>query len=503
MARRRRGTARLEFPPERWKSSAWQERVWEDTEELGKPRLVVLNAGRGAGKDIIATRCILRDALKWYERQKGKRDRGELVEELNPLVKIWVVAAQENNLKQAWEDWKGTLRGLARQWGPACGFDENETDWLFREVVRENKIILFGRGEIELEKRVTSTRDALRGPGVDLVHWTEMATETVPGEFERAFVEELPGTITRSGRLGRIYGTTTPKGPVGGWFDTVCGIFGEDVFREVENGARWSSDRLGYYCHAESLSNEFLTPEQVEQIEAEVINGWRYEQERMARVVIGDLGGKKAFDREWVEKCLVGVRLDGSSYRQVSVGVDIARLGNDETCYCAVDDDSGEVLLLEFHVKLTGQRIVEDLVRIQGMFPGCVFYVDSTGHRGYIADFAPASLQFVETQFSRQKEKWVGGLRMLLQMGKLRIPDPDAMPGLSGSMKEALRKLLKQLLMFLEVVKQTGGIEYRHPAGELDDGVDGLLLASMKMAGRLQNTMSSKEARDKVKKLVF
>ncbi len=289
-------------------------------------------------------------------------------------------------------------------------------------MVRENKLIVFGRGELEIEKRLTSTRDALRGPGVDLVHWTEFATETSLGELDRAFRGELPGTLTRAGRLGRVYTTTTPKGPMGGYWEELVRRFGSEAFTDVTDGELLSADGLSFYVHATSFENEFLTPEQRIQIEAEKTNGWLYEQERLAKFVIGDLGGEKAFARAWVEKCLVGSTPVRDGFRQIIFGVDIARFGEDETCYVGVDDSSGDVVRVEFHKGRSGADVVEDLKRLYGEFPGCQFFVDSTGHRGYIADFAPSWLPFTETHFARQKEKWVGGLRMLFQTRRSQLP---------------------------------------------------------------------------------
>jgi hypothetical protein len=508
---KREGVARLEFPPKWWEHSAWQRVVWEDTGNLALPRFIWLNAGRGAGKDIVSIRCILRDALKLYGQKKKLRAEGKLRVVLNPLVKIWVVAPAEDNITQVWEDWKGELTQLAEEWGRVGGYEEGSHDWLWWETVRERKLTLFGDGEIVIQKRLSQTKNGLRGPGVDLVHWTEFATETARGEIARSFGEELPGTVMRAGRLGRVYLTTTPKGPMGAYWEELVKRFGGEGFASVENGKLVSEDGLNYFYHVDAFQNEFLSEEQLVAIRAEGVNGWRFEQERGAKFVIGDLGGKPVFAREWLAKCLVGVRHKSEvpaearrrgeggagaepggsrrGFRRWKCGVDIARLGDDETCYAVVDEDSGELGRLEFHDGLTGSRIVEDLVRLHGEFPGVRFKVDSTGHRGYIADFAPSWLPIEETQFSREKEKWVGGVRMLMQMGKLRIPDPDRCEGLSGEEKGALRKLLKQVLAFQEVVSQSGGITYSHPPGEHDDGVDGLMLAVMDMATALQGTL--------------
>lgn len=499
-----RSRRRLPFPPPSWRHSSWQRQVWARTAELARPRFVFLNAGRGAGKDIVAIRCVLRDALKWYAIQRGRIQRGEQLARLNPIVKVWVLAPQEDNIKQTWEDWKGELRALAEEWAPIVGIEGTETDWLFKEVIRERKLILFGRGQIEIEKRLTSTKNALRGPGVDLCHWTEFATETVPGELERAFLAELPGTMTRAGRLGRAYMTTTPKGPEGGFYQEMVKRFGDGAVQAVADGELLSEDGLNYYHHVTSFANEFFTPEQVEQIRAEAADGWLYEQERLGKFVIGESGGERAFKREWVEKCLRSRREDRKGkFRRFTCGVDIARFGHDETAFVVVDDETGDVVRVEFARGRSGAEIVEDLKRLHGEFPGIEFFVDSTGHRGYIADFAPSWLHLTETQFSREKEKWVGGLRMLLQMGRLGIPDPEAMPGLSGEEKEALRKLIKQVLHYIKVVKNSGGIDFRHPPGEHDDGVDGLMLASMRLAARLQETLGAEGTKKSLGRLVL
>lgn len=491
--------------------SAWQRRVWRATADLSKPRFIYLNAGRGAGKDIIAVRCVLRDALRWYSLQKRRRAAGRMRLALNPLVKIWVAAPQDHNLTQTWDDYRGALMELAAEWGPQAGFDSTETDWLFREIVREGKIVLLGRGEIEIEKRITSTRNALRGPGVDLCHWTEFASENTPGEIQRAFHEELPGTMTRSGRLGRFYGTTTPRGPMGSFWDELALRFGDDAIRDAGQAVAShdgefvelkSNDGLYYYGVTDSYANEFLSPEQREAIRAESANGWLYEQERKAQFVIGDLGGDRAFERWWVEKCMIRERAARDGFRRVWWGVDIARMGTDETVHLGIDDVSGEILRIEVHSKRTGPEIIEDLKRLHNEYPGSTFFVDSTGHRGYIADFAPSWLPIVETQFSREKEKWVGGLKMLLQMGKIRIPDPERCAGLEGQEREALRKLLKQVFAFVRIVKQNGTIVYSHPQGEHDDCVDALLLASMRMAERLQETLGAAGTRRAIGKIV-
>lgn len=562
MTKRKGNGGRLElpFPPGFWGWSRFQRRVWNATLDLDRPKLIVLTFGRGAGKDVVADRCMIRDLIALWGRKKKqlaaaeRGDAGARAMVTNPMVAGWLIAPADANLAQTRDDWNGELRRLARHWGTMAGYEEENTEWLFRRTVRDQQWTLFGEGEIEVGERLSSTKNALRGPGIDLVKWTEFAMETSPGEIGRAWKEELRGTTTRAGRLGRIYLTTTPKGPFGEFHEEMRRLFGEDVFevadgvegrvlrewegagrpagwrdeatgaRVVEGvvegawGERWSEDGLGVFFQGDSFCCEYLTEDQEALIRGEA-GGWEYVQERRARMVIADMSGDAAFGRKDVEKCVVPAPPVGSAvaspaeddrlahrrpagrgprFRRIRVGVDIARFGDDFTVYCGVDIDTGEIVYLERKKHADGQEVVSDLERIAGMFPGCEFLVDDTGHRGYVSDFAPRSMNITGTQFSRAKEKWVGGLKMLFQMGRLRIPDPERYPGLSPEMRAALRELLKEVLSFQRVVKQSGAVEYRHPKGMHDDCVDALMLGTMEMAGELRGKVDAKGNWDKV-----
>jgi hypothetical protein len=525
----KKGTAKLPFPPPTWQWSEWQRGVWRDTAKLELPKSIWMNCGRGAGKDIIAIRCIIRDAMKLWQRKKRQAQAGKHVP-MNPIVKIWVVAFQDANLDQTWADWNGELKHLAEQWGAVSGYEATETDWLFREIVREGKIVLFGRGEIEIEKRLVYTRGALRGQGVDFVHWTEHAHEQFPGMFLRGLKDELQGTITRAGRLGRMYSTTTPREPDEPYAVELKTRFGNDVL-DVANGSARSANGLDVYYSFDSYSCEFLEPWQVTQIRAEEADGWRYERERLARFVVGDLGGELVFDRAWIEKCLYQKRAEPArpkaavdeleewqrarmprrhvvAFRPRTCGVDIARFGEDETAYFVIEEwdeppvptakASGPCAVIvhaELHRKLPGQEVVADLKRLHDEW-GCDYVVDETGHRGYIADFAPSWLNFTATQFGRHKEKWVTGLKMLLQMGRLFIPDPETSEGLDDAVRDALRKLIKQLCQYTKTVRGSGAIEYSHPSGGHDDAVDGCMLGCMRIIERIQEKPAKSDAAD-------
>lgn len=479
------------FPPKHWRLAPWQREVWNQTRDLAMPRTIWMCCGRGAGKDIVAIRCAIRDALKLY-RSKASAP-SHLV--LNPKVRVWILAPSEHSLVQTREDVLGELRNLQTQWCMAEGE-------LFRHHRRDCKISIFGRGEIEMAYLVTTRPDSLRGPGVDIALYTELGAEMREGGYR----EELQGTLTRAGRLGRLYAYSTPKGPQGLFFQELRRFFGggeegEKRLLACQNQCVRSENGLELYAHADSFANTFLTPEQVRQIQAEDDGGWQYKQERLARFVIGDLGGDKAFERHEIDKCLVSCAVERPGYRRYSIGVDVARYGEDDTCLVCVDEDSGDLMRVQFFRHFSGPETVRAIEALAAEFKGAHITADSTGHTAYVSDWT--SLAVEDVQFSRRKERWVGGLRMLLQMGKLRIPNPDTYPGLSGIDRENIRKLLRQLYEFVRVVRQNGGIDFRHPPGEHDDGVDGLILATMRMATRIQGTIGPEQTRQTARGLMI
>ena len=522
----------LEFPLKAWRWSRWQRDVWNATRDLDLPSKVFLNAGRGAGKDIVSIRCILRDALKLYsEKKRATMEGGDsrwVGVSMNPVVKIWVVAPGDDNLAQVWDDWRGELRAIAREWGAVAGHDENDHEWFFREIVREGKYVVFGTNEIVIERRLTVTKGALRGAGVDFTHWTEFALQTAPGQLFRAYRQELQGTRVRAGRQGRLYATTTPYEPEGVFHEELVKAIGEDV-TEIENAGAMSEDGLTYYHSVDSFANDFLTETQRKEIESERADGWIFERERLARFVIGDKGGEKVFPREWIEGCLhapaerpTAMREDkewvlvaGSRTaereerlrmvpRRIQGGCDIARLGNDATWLLPIDQDTGEILTARVLRKETGPAVISAMEQVSGDFPQTQWHVDDTGHRGYIADFAPKKLKIVAHQFSRAKEKWVNALRILLETGRLRIPDPKRCAWMTPGEKAAMELLIKELLNFVKIVNpKTNAVEYRHPNGMTDDGVDALMLGSMGISEMLPGRKDLKEVKRKVGRIMI
>lgn len=446
----------LPFPPPWWRFSRWQRDLWNATLDPVRPSKVWINAGRGAGKDIIAIRMALRDAFASYQRKK--RARG--AEVLNPLVKGWIVAPSEKALTQTKADFHGELLDLEKRWGLPRGK-------LFRHHKRGGFWSIFGPGEIEFHYLLTSREDALRGPGVDVCLYTEFASET----REAAYTVELNGTLNRAGRDGRAYLYSTPKGETGLFWREVKRVCGsEERLRKVEDGSVLSEDGNELYVHATAFANGFLTTVQRERIEAERATGSVFEQERLAKFVVLTASAGEVYPRHEVEKCFVRVAPPRS--RNVVVGVDLGFEGADDTVFASVDFESGFLFDIEFHAKMSGPAKVERIRQLRDEHGfSTEFIMDATSQQSMLGDWVPVHVRLTPLKvYDREKERLVLNARHLMQIGRVKIPDPDRFEFRDERQQAAFRKLVKQLLQFQRTVSRLGVVKYGHPAGEHDDG---------------------------------
>ncbi len=482
MAKRKR----LKFPPRSWQMSPWQSDAWRETENLEDLKKIHFVCGRGAGKDIAVIRLVLRDALKLYGKKREQKRLGQLPSELNPIVKIWVIAPSDDNLAQPWADWKGALDSLAIEWGEESGHDPSDHSWLYREIIRENKYILFGAGEIEIEKRLSSTKNALRGPGVDIVHWSEFAIQTSSGELITAYTMDLPGTITRAGRLGRVYTTTTPLDDGSDWAMLMRQEVGEE-FKEVRNQFR----RFGRvaYCNADSFSNTFLTQDQLDSIQMEKVRGESFERERLGLVVDVQESMESVFPLTEIKKNYITqpIKRKGS-FRSISCGLDVARLGGDSTVATDVDVETIQILRVRAWQKTTGPEIIniiESTARNYGI-PNVEIQIDETSHQAYLQDWVPDAIRVMPRKFyENEKARLILNLLFLLQIGKLKIPHPDEYPFANEDERAGIRLLVSQLIQFRKVVTSQKKVKYQAPGRMHDDAVISLALAVYPIAEQI------------------
>lgn len=481
----------LQFPPPYWKFSKWQKPVWNETRDLlSGPKKIWIVAGRGAGKDIVSIRCVIRDAIKLYHHKKA--NPSDLV--LNPLVRVWVLGPSEKGLKQTRMDLESELRALAKFWG-----------FPFESICyhnpRENYYELFGKDQIHFEYLLTSTNDSLRGPGVDLAIWTEFSSEKRPA----AYLEEFPGTINRAGRLGRTYIYTTPKDPVGLLHKEVCRVIGGEENREkIINSFKYSADGREVYFHADFRQNEFLTQDQIAFAMAERANGIEtFERERLALFRWKAVDEDAVYEKEWVDKCLVTKPLDKKP-TDVLVGGDLSRLGKDETVFAIVCKKTSQLYRLEVYKKTSGTEIVSHIERIANEFgPGQTeFLLDMVGHQSFVKDWLPRYVRVTEIVANeREKERLVLNLVYLFQIGKLRIPHPDKFPFSSQLEKNAIKKLYQQLLNYQKVVNSRGKIKYGHGQNQHDDTVAALYQAVDPIVMALRDKADGGEVKAKLSNL--
>lgn len=438
-----------------WEFSGWQVEPYNCRESI-----VALEAGRGAGKDIVAIRAALRTAFEVYARKRANPTRAIT----NPVVSVWLISEQEKNVKQLRRDFRGELDEMARWVGVP-------RHMLYRYVRRDDQFQIGGANEIVVDVVLCKHQDSLRGPGVDVAVWTEFSTLRRRAAWE----EEYKGTRTRAGREGITYLTYTPKGRRGLWVDVAEGC-----------------EKRGAWFHATSFDNEFLTARQVAEIRAEEKDGWIYEQERLARRVLSAEGTYPAFDRDAIERCLVpsapaflggadgsGMRPRDWGARGVVVGVDLARMGSDEAWFVVVDFETGILLEIVRRAKCKGPELVTIFESLNDRYGGPEFVMDATQHQVFVADFVSPHVRIAKLKiYEKGKERLVHNLGHLLEVGRVGLPDPMRYPFVSSRAQGDFEELVRQLRMFRKVEVEGKPPKYEAPSGDHDDGVQALTLAS-------------------------
>ncbi len=448
----------LQFPPDSWVFADWQQSVWDETEDLNQPQWIVLNCGRGAGKDILSIRCALRDAFKLYKQKKKDIAEGKLRAIQTPIVSIFLVSSSDDKLNQTILEMENCLESLAAEW-------EIKPDRLYKRIKRDKMFWILGRGEIEVYHKISSTAGSLRGSGIDICLWTEFAFE----QREQAFRDEFQGTLLRPGRLGRVYLYSTPNGPFGAFFQQ-CQIAQEDQTGNY------------LYKHATSYDALDLTDAQVQRLEAKKKQDPdTFDQENLAKFVILTGGGRTVYKKDNLEKCYILKKSESESKgRDIVIGVDIAyETSGDSTVFAILDKHKSELIRVERFQKTTAKDIIAHLERLDKEFGSPRFKMDST-FRLQLSDFLPKGID-IEELVVRQNSKirYITQLNMLIQKNDIRIPHPESYEFKNLTDKENLGILIKEILEFEVRHKQDykGTVVYGHPVGGHDDCVFALCYA--------------------------
>lgn len=284
---------------------------------------------------------------------------------------------------------------------------------------------------------------------------------------------------------------------------------GAERMRGMWRGAVWLEGGRELYVHETWEANEFLTPEQREAIELErEADKELFEREREARWVDVTEAGLRVFQREWLVKNIQGRESGGagvrgyggreSKGRNVVVGMDFAREGDDATTAVAVDFDSGRMLRVEKHASTTTQEVIGIMERLDREFGGPEFQIDESTQQGWLRDALPRGLRVTGHKLhEKDKERLVLNLRFVLELGRAKIMDRDGQFE-SDLEREAVQSLWREMLAFRKKVTSTGWVTYGHPPGGHDDLVMAWAFAVDPIARALRGKMDKGKVRERL-----
>jgi hypothetical protein len=299
----------------------------------------------------------------------------------------------------------------------------------------------------------------LRGKGANIVAATEAAfiKDKVYQEVIRAMVLDRGGMI----RL-----ESTPNGD--NYFRQLHELANDPDKRVLLDGTgRIYTDPSGYYrtVHATVYDNLKIDREEIDRIRLEVPE-WVWRVEYLAEFLanqesifswglLTDL-----FDEDYPMQM---VPLIGHRY---CIGVDLAQV-NDYTCICVLDVTWWPVTVATYmHYRgkpYTGESdsVVSDVNTLRAIFNDARVIIDATMERA-VAEQIVGAEAFTFTQSSRNL--LLSNLQVLAQNRKYQLP--------------AAWTRLRDEMRFLRRIKRGQSVRIDHPAGQFDDTVMALALAS-------------------------
>lgn len=160
-----------------------------------------------------------------------------------------------------------------------------------------------------------------------------------------------------------------------------------------------------------------------------------------------------------------------------SLGVDLARMGEDSTVMIVVEQPAFDTMLYVVHIEeINHSKLTNAIGRIRYLdmkFNFNKILIDSTGLGAAVVDVLKEELKFKieDISFSMQsKESLYGNLKWWMEKGRLKLP--------SNLNDTIIRKLYYQLLeMRYKFAKNDKNIMIHHPPRGHDDYPDALALA--------------------------
>lgn len=380
----------------------------------------LLCAGRGAGKSYAVVLDALIDAVDLYD----ERSRMKNFHRPGPLVVVGFVAPNLQNLRDLWAAVKALapkLKGRTR-------------DGEKRYLARENKKTLWLFGEsrgIEIRLMSAWLPNSMRSASIDVLVCDEWAfcgystqrQKTIEGTGkggDEVYFTVLEKLINRAFCFGKV---TIASTPLSNYFDDWC--------QQAASGEAGHSFSGWSFHHATWEANQFLTPAQVIDIQAERgRNEYKFRQEREGELHVvfpKFTATDRAFTNELIDSCLID-KLPFMSRGPYAAGCDVSWMGPDWLVVWVADTSMNVLVHCEYHPKTHLPDILNILQRLKARFkiPSGRLGYDATGEGKSLAKLLPEEWNAEAVYFwDKQKPHLVRNVEMRMQHGALRIPDPE------------------------------------------------------------------------------
>lgn len=295
--------------------------------------------------------------------------------------------------------------------------------------------------------------------------------DSLRGEaYDRVFIDE--SAFIKEGAMDAIKPLTFDTGaPI--WETTTPWGKGS-VWERWRRGMKGDSD---YGCfHYNYKDNIYLAPEGVKEIEKD-IEEYGEDSVYVQCEVLGNFIEDRDvyFKQELVDSCIEEYDMGGAQPKsEFFLGVDFARMGEDETVMIVVERDRQQRIKVNFIEHLKGKKLTESVGVIKVLNETYSFekiYLDETGLGAGPTDMLTEAFgNVVEgvTFSTKSKMDMYSNLKRLMQQGKLKIPNN--------------KKLIYQLLDLRYETLSSGQLKLHHSERGHDDYPDALALSCLALA---------------------
>lgn len=428
---------------------------------------MLINAGRGMGKDHIMFLRALRIAFELYSERKANPNWIRY----GPVVNMMVVAHVSTNFEDLWRRFKKVcpdLPGVAADGSPNVHVLE-----------KSQTVTIFGRDEIVIQFASVIRGDNIRGGGLDILCATEAAYIN-----ERTLTSALfPLVLGRPGYAGYVMLNSSPRGP-GAYWDSA-------ILQARKKKGYWGDWQLHEGCY---VDNPMCTSDNVQEhlaVKAQNLDLYRRERLGWINVTVVDdallaPGENRAFTPEIINAALVTETCKHKP--PYYIGCDIAGTGNDKLALVVIDSQ-GLVCHVELHSKTSTEEVVDIFERADSYWHPLSFSYDGTGPLGKALQGRLHKIRANPVIVGRNKGEMVKHMHQHLINHSIKIPHPQFWDfGDAKYQRGNINTLITELRSYRRYELQSqhmskGQVNYSiyetfsKPPGGTDDAVDALVMA--------------------------